>query len=355
MKALGEVCDIEKAQGVHADLPYIGLEDIEAQTGRFLGTREPRAMKSSTFRFSPQHVLYGRLRPYLSKVFAPDFDGHCSTEIFPLKCRAEVLRQYLVYWFLSDETAARINATCTGARMPRADMSEVMTFELPIPSFAEQQRIVGVLDEAFVGIATAKANAEQNLRNARALFTSHLTALFDQPAPEWLQTTIGNQVTLQRGFDITKDQQVDGVVPVVSSGGIKSYHNVAMVRGPGVVIGRKGTLGKAFFVESDFWPHDTTLWVRDFKANVPKFVYYFFTGLDVAKLDSGTANPALNRNQVHPIRINWPPTQSQGTLVAVLDELEEHTNRLALTYARKVAELDSLTKSLLQSAFSGQL
>ena len=113
-----------------------------------------------------------------------------------------------------------------------------------------------------------------------------------------------------------------------------------MVKAPGVVIGRKGTLGKVFYLEVDFWPHDTTLCVKDFKGNNPRFVYYFFTGLDVKRLDSGTANPALNRNQVHPIEIDWPPIPRQKTIVATLDAMSEETERLASIYQQKLTALE---------------
>ena len=84
-KRLGDVCDFDKEQGVHRGLPYVELEHIESNTGRFIGSLDPQPVKSSTFRFSTEHVLYGRLRPYLNKAIAPDFEGHCSTEIFPIK------------------------------------------------------------------------------------------------------------------------------------------------------------------------------------------------------------------------------------------------------------------------------
>ena len=90
---------------------------------------------------------------------------------------------------------------------------------------------------------------------------------------DFFDTTIGEQVTLQRGFDITKKQQRFGNVPVVSSGGISSFHDEAMVKGPGVVLGRKGSLGTVFYINEDFWPHDTSLWVKDFKNNNSRFVY----------------------------------------------------------------------------------
>jgi len=212
-----------------------------------------------------------------------------------------------------------------------------------------------VLDEAFAGLATPQAHAAKNLQNARALFASHLQSVFTQRGKGWVETTIGDQLTLQRGFDITKSEQQKGKIPVVSSGGIKSYHDKAMAKGPGVVIGRKGTLGKVFFLESDYWPHDTTLWVKDFKGNEPRFVYYLFAGLDVKRLDSGAANPALNRNQVHPINVTWPPIDQQKSLIETLDALATETQRLARHYAQKQAALAGLKKSLLHQAFSGAL
>ena len=227
--------------------------------------------------------------------------------------------------------------------------------DIPVPPLAEQQRMVGVLDEAFAGLATAQAHAAQNLQNARALFESHLQSVFTHRGKGWVETTIGDQVQLQRGFDITKEQQRPGNVPVVSSGGIKSFHDTAMVRAPGVVMGRKGTLGKVFYLEQDYWPHDTTLWVKDFKGNDPRFVYHFFTSLDVTGFDSGTANPALNRNQIHPLPVCWPPTAKQQELVTQLDALAGETQRLTRLYEQKQAALAALKKSLLHQAFTGEL
>ena len=144
-------------------------------------------------------------------------------------------------------------------------------------------------------------------------------------APSWITTTIGAQVLLQRGFDITKAQQRSGTVPVVSSGGVSSYHDTPSANGPGVVLGRKGTLGSVFYLDQDYWPHDTTLWVKDFKGNVPRFVYYFFRSMsaELLALDNATADPALNRNHVHPIEVLWPSRRTQEAIVDVLGVLDE--------------------------------
>jgi type I restriction enzyme, S subunit len=267
----------------------------------------------------------------------------------------KTIPEFMFYQVLSARFKEQLEALASGTTIPIVNKSRFNSIEIVLPPLPEQHRIVGILDEAFNSIATAKANTEKNLQNARALFESHLQSVFTQRGEGWVETTIGGQIILQRGFDITKDQQSPGVVPVVSSGGIKSFHNTAMVKAPGVVIGRKGTLGKVFYMERDFWPHDTTLWVKEFKGNHPRFVYHFLAALDVTKLNSGTANPALNRNQVHPIVTSWPSVDRQRTIALTLDSLLDETQRLESIYQRKVVALEELKKSLLHKAFSGEL
>ncbi len=108
------------------------------------------------------------------------------------------------------------------------------------------------------------------------------------------QVRLGDVLTLQRGFDITKSEQTEGNVPIVSSSGISSFHNKWKVRGPGLVIGRKGTLGTVHYLRQNYWPHDTTLWVKDFKGNNPRFLNYFLQMLKLENFDVGAANPTLS-------------------------------------------------------------
>src|SRR5687768_9542714 len=100
---------------------------------------------------------------------------------------------------------------------------------------------------------------------------------------------LGDVVTFQRGFDITKSAQREGPFPVITSSGPTSTHDEFKVAGPGVVIGRKGTLGTAFYVHGDYWPHDTTLWAKDFHGNDPHFVYYFLRTLGLERYDVGAS------------------------------------------------------------------
>jgi len=148
--------------------------------------------------------------------------------------------------------------------------------------------------------------------------------------PGWRSAQLEDLVFLQRGFDITKDQQKPGDIPVVSSSGINSYHSKAKSDGPGVVIGRKGSLGTVHYVEGPYWPHDTTLWSKDLKANHPRFVYYFLHTLGLERYDVGNSNPTLNRNHIHRLDIKIPDYQIQERIASILsayDDLIENNRR----------------------------
>lgn len=155
-----------------------------------------------------------------------------------------------------------------------------------------------------------------------------------QFSQDWREVPLGDFVTFQRGYDITKAQQLEGPYPVISSSGIKSYHAEYKFDGPGVIIGRKGSLGTVFFSANRYWPHDTTLWVKDFHGNHPSFCYYFLQGMGFQQYDVGAANPTLNRNHIHSLPVVVPPLPTQQRIAAILstydDLIENNTRRIAI-------------------------
>ena len=144
-KKLKDLIVYDKTPNKRKNLPYIGLEHIESNTGKFIGSLEPFEVKSNTFYFNDNHVLYGRLRPYLNKVILPTFEGHCSTEIFPIKVNKAITREFLYFWLITSSTVKKIDATWTGARMPRANMNKVLEFEFSYPDLETQKEIVNEL------------------------------------------------------------------------------------------------------------------------------------------------------------------------------------------------------------------
>ena len=129
-------------------------------------------------------------------------------------------------------------------------------------------------------------------------------------------------ITLQRGFDLPASQRVLGEVPVVASTGIVACHNLAKVKAPGVVIGRSGSIGGGQFVEQDFWPLNTTLYVKDFKGNNPRYAYYALKTIDFSAFNAGAGVPTLNRNHIASIEIEVLPRPIQDRIAGILSDYD---------------------------------
>ncbi len=139
----------------------------------------------------------------------------------------------------------------------------------------------------------------------------------------WQKGVLGNFITLQRGFDLPEYERFSGDVPVVTSSGISDFHNEAKVKAPGVAMGRYGTIGTIYFIEKDFWPHNTTLYVKDFKGNDPRFFYYFLKTLNYQAHNDKSSVPGLNRNHLHLIPVLIPPLPEQRSIAEVLGALDD--------------------------------
>ena len=164
---------------------------------------------------------------------------------------------------------------------------------------------------------------------------------------EWREVTLGDVVMLQRGFDLPATDRQQGAYPVIASTGQVGTHNTAMVRGPGVVVGRSGSLGGGQYIRNDFWPLNTTLWVRDFKGNDPRFCYFLLKSLDLAEFNAGSGVPTLNRNHIHPLPVRLPPLAEQRSIAHVLGTLDDK-----IELNRRMNEtLEEMGRALFKSWF----
>jgi type I restriction enzyme S subunit len=154
-------------------------------------------------------------------------------------------------------------------------------------------------------------------------------------------------VTLQRGFDLPKTEMREGPFPVVGSTSIIGHHDEFKVEPPGVVTGRSGSLGTVQFLRERYWPHNTSLWVKDFKGNDPQFVYYRIQGLDFARFNAGAGVPTLNRNHLDTLEVDVPPLPVQRRIAGILsayDELMENSQR-------RIQILEEMARALYREWF----
>ena len=167
-------------------------------------------------------------------------------------------------------------------------------------------------------------------------------------AGEWRHATLGDVIQLKRGYDLPKRDRSPGPVPLVSSSGVTDHHSTAKVKGPGVITGRYGTLGQVFYIKEGFWPLNTTLYVRDFRGNHPRFISYFLLGLDFLAYSDKAAVPGLNRNHLHQAEVRFPPdVVEQRAIAHILGTLDD---KIALN--RQMNEtLEGIARALFESWF----
>lgn len=151
----------------------------------------------------------------------------------------------------------------------------------------------------------------------------------------WRACTLGDLVSLQRGYDLTEAQRNQGSVPVIGSNGRNGWHDKARAAGPGVTVGRSGaSAGVVTYVSEEYWPHNTVLFVTDFKGCDPRFIAYLLSTLNLASFNSGSAQPSLNRNFLYSIPTKAPPYHLQHRIALVLsaydDLIENNTRRIAI-------------------------
>ena len=143
---------------------------------------------------------------------------------------------------------------------------------------------------------------------------------------EWKVMRLEKVAPLQRGYDLPTDNIKEGLYPVVYSNGILRFHNEFKAKAPGVITGRSGTIGKVVYVEEDYWPHNTSLWVTNFYDNNPKFIYYMYINLNLARFSAGSGVPTLNRNDIHAQTIPLPPLDEQKKIAEILSTWDEAIN-----------------------------
>ncbi|MGF1904734.1 restriction endonuclease subunit S [Aliivibrio salmonicida] len=165
---------------------------------------------------------------------------------------------------------------------------------------------------------------------------------------EWKNCELGDVIELKRGYDLPKIKRINGGIPVISSSGDSGEHNEHKVMAPGVVTGRYGTIGKVFYIEEDFWPLNTTLYVKDFKGNDPLYVYYFLKTISYSDYTDKAAVPGINRNHIHKAKVRVPKCPDHQKEIAIkLYDLDKK-----ITLNRQINQtLEQMAQTLFKSWF----
>jgi type I restriction enzyme S subunit len=394
-KTLGDLCDVvgggtppkDKPAFYSGDIPWATVRDMRQDViteTEFRITKD--AVKSSATNVIPSGNVVIATRVGLGKVCLLGQDTAINQDLRGIVPRSEktLVVRYLYWWLKS--IADVIVAEGTGATVQGVKLPFVKSLQIPVPPLAEQQRIVSLLDEAFEGLATAKANAENNLKNARALFESHLQSVFTQRGPGWVEKPFSELCDIKHGYAFEgeffsnegeyvlltpgnfyerggyrdrgeKQKYYTGEIPrdyVLNEGDLL----VAMTEQAA------GLLGSPILVpESDKFLHNQRLGLVSKKPGVAwtnEFFFHVFNTQPVRKAIHASASGVKVRHtsptKIGEVVVAFPTSLSeQKRIVTTLASLTDETQRLAHLYERKHAALEALKKSLLHQAFTGEL
>ena len=270
--------------------------------------------------------------------------------------QGECCGEWLLQFFISHNKELLLEFGKTGTTVESVDFGKIKDMLLYMPSTVEQQQI----GDFFAKLDSLITLHQRKYDKLVVFKKSMLEKMFPkdgESVPEirfagftdpWEQRKLGDVAPLQRGFDLPVNQMTPGPYPVVMSNGIGGWHSKYMVKGPGVVTGRSGTIGSLHYIEQNFWPHNTSLWVTSFNGNEPRFIYWLYASIGLERFGSGSGVPTLNRNDVHDLRVGFPCDVAEqrriGTFFSRLDTL-------ITLHQRKLELLRNIKKSLLDKMF----
>ncbi len=392
-KALGDVADIFRGGSPRPidtylttdddGINWIKIGDTKGVTKYITQTEEkirPEGAKRSRLVFEGDFILSNSMsfgRPYIMKTTGCIHDGWLVLR------QPSVDPDYLYHVLSSDLVFTQFDSLAAGSTVRNLNIGLVKTVKIPIPPLDEQKRIVRILDEAFEGIAIARANAEKNLQNARALFESHLQSVFTHRGDGWVEKTFEQVVSpdcslsygivqpgdeypsglpVVRPTDLTSSIiRLDGlkrIDPKLASGykrtTLKGGELLLCVRGSTGVVSKAAPELVGANVTRGIVPirFDHTLITQDFG-------YYILCSEivqnQIREKTYGAALMQINIRDLRNLSLSYPSLNTQGLITAILDNLKTETQRLESIYQQKLNALDELKKALLHGAFSGEL
>ena len=235
---------------------------------------------------------------------------------------AQIDGRYLLYFFLSQDWRATVESNViSGATVDRIPLEKFPNFPVSLPTLAIQKEIANILstyDDLIENNRRRMALLEDAARQVYQEWFVRLrfpdrehTRIVDGVPEGWERVPLESALVLQRGFDLPSQDRSDGSVPIYASTGVNGTHNVAKAKTPGVVTGRSGSLGKVHYVHEDYWPLNTTLWVKEFRRVSPLFAFFLLSSLQLDQYNGGVSVPTLDRKVVHKIEVTVPTSKMQ--------------------------------------------
>lgn len=339
---LETICDILDSQRIpitasertKGPYPYYGANGIQDYVAEFIFNDELVLLAEDGGNFGSK-----------DKPIAYRVSGKCwvNNHAHVLKPKDCIDVDYLCYSLMFYDTTGIVN----GATRQKLTQAAMKQMTIPLVSMSQQKEIVLRLFKLDDLISQRKTQISKlgELVKARfvEMFGDPIRNTQNRPTTDFI-----NVVKLQRGFDLpVQDRQQDGDVPVYGSNGALDRHNIAKIRGGGVITGRSGTIGKVYYTESDYWPLNTSLFSIDTHGNNIIYLAYLLQMYDLSRFTEGTGVPTLNRNKFHNKPIIDVPLEEQILFANFVKQID----KAKFEVQQSLEKLETLKKSLMQQYF----
>lgn len=370
IRLLAEIADVEYGftdkSTEKGDYRYVRITDID-NNGELISTEKKylkHSKEAEKFLIRDNDLLMARTGATFAKVLLyKDFEPSVfASYLIKIKFKEKIENK--LYWYFTKTKFywEQANSLASGAAQPHFNGAALKQVVFPYPkSLSEQQRIVAILDEAFATITEAKANIEQNLRNAKEIFESSLNKIFENV--NWEKKTL-NEISENldsKRVPITKNIRNEGSIPYYGASGIVDYVSDYLFDEDLLCISEDGanllarTYPIAFSISGKTWVNNHAHVLRFKNSTSQKFVELYLNSIKLNDFVSGMAQPKLNQTMLNKIPIPFPSLNEQQSIIKKLDALSVETKKLEAIYQKKINDLEELKKSVLQKAFNGEL
>lgn len=306
---------------------YVGLEHLDPDSLKIKRHGVPSDVEGQKLLVKKGQIIFGKRRAYQRKVAVADWDCICSAHAMVLEANPEnVIPEFLPFFMQSDVFMNRAVVISEGSLSPTIKWKVLEQQLFPFPNITAQKRLLNTL----VKLEDVLFKADASVASFKLILEKVKRHCTTQPKHKnWKKVKIEEVFELQRGFDLPSQDRIAGDIVIYGSNGSSGFHNVSSVSGPGVITGRSGTIGKVFYSENDYWPLNTSLYVKNFKGNNPEYVKFFLESMNLERFATGTGVPTLNRNDIHKLSKQWPLKFDQDNIVEHLKLLESKLELLA--------------------------
>ncbi|HIH31508.1 TPA: hypothetical protein HA235_02265 [Candidatus Woesearchaeota archaeon] len=301
------------------------------------------ALKNSSVKEIPENtVLVAMYGATAGKVGILKVKGTANQAVLAVPNNKNKFHYQFMYYLLSSKTNKLINST-QGTGQPNLSKFLVDNLELQFPQLSEQKAI----SEVLYTIDKRLDIVERERRSIERLKVGFMKELFDG---KWKKVKLGEIISLEYGKGLSEKERKGGKFAVYGSNGIIGYHTSSLVKGPGIIVGRKGSIGEVCMSEIDFWPIDTSYFVVLKQDLNLKWVYYLLTTLNLSKLNTATGIPGLNRDLAYGQEVRLPSLKEQNRIAEILITLDKKIT----IQSNKKFKLERVKKSLMDDLLTGK-